>query len=238
MPEENEKFKIPEKVTKEEFEKFTPFEKNLFVLEGDVYVPNFEKKEDIKALKSEKDRQISEKNKIKAEKEAIEKKLKEIEEKEKQSNVVIDDYKKDITQLRQELKDKEEKAKRRTEKILIEKTASEIASLFKSDKVGVPFAKNRLSIEYDDQGEPVTVFHDDLGNKITRFSEIKQIILADDELKPTLKGIESSGGGASAHNTHRSIPSVSDLKTAKAEDLVAIANADPDAFLKLLEKSK
>lgn len=239
MPEE---FEIPMEATKEEFEKFSEFEKKLFKEVDGVYKPKLKGYIDPVDLKKAKDHEVAQKNEL-------QKKLKEIEDKEKKtkeqmeknqksSQEVVDKYQNQLDTLKEEYRIDKEKMKSKAEKALIGQTVSEITSLFTSEKIGSSFAKERTQIEYDSNGEPFTVFIDDMGNKLTKISEIKKIILADEELKSTLKGVESGGSSASAINSrHKAVPTISNFKEAKEQDLVALANADPDAFLALVSKN-
>lgn len=240
---------IPDMVTKEEYEKLGKLERRLLKYdnESEVYVPNLGNAERREALLLAKQKEAAENKRLREENKIIQNKLNmfesnknvQIKKIEEEKKTAFDKYQERLDALEKARNDDLAKAKSRMEKLSIQKGVSDLSELFLDGhkKLGKAFIESRMSIEYIDD-EPVPVFTDDFGNKLTKLSEIKKNLFADEELKDKLRGTDSGGSQFGSHSRSQVVPVVSDIKKAKDEDLVALANANPEAFLALIKSQE
>lgn len=236
MP-KDEELEIPKVVTQEEFDKFTGFEKRFYKKDGDKYKFKYESEDDIKNLKSAKDKETLENKNLR---EALEKSSAELERIKKMSSTTASDLekaeadklmvKKQIEELQRTIKEKEEKNRAKLQKALIDKTAAEVAAIFKSQKAGAAFAKERISTEFDENDEPNVVFLDERGKKTTmNIEDFKKNIIADPDFKDILKGVDSSGGGAN-RTKDSSMVSADEFANMTLTEKTAFYRRDPQGY--------
>lgn len=224
--------------------------KTLYKESEGKYVLELEDYQEPQELLDAKRRETAEAKRLKAENEALinkqknadkiaeQAKEKAIKEEQERAKDVFTKLHERIEKMDNESKAKEELYKKKSEKSAIQKGVADLKDLFldKEREIIAPYLERNLSIEYVD-GDPVYAYTDDLGNKTTKFSEIKKILFADEKLKDRIKGVESGGGGASGTIPRpRAVPIITDIKKASEQDLLDLANSDPEAFLALTKK--
>lgn len=247
---ENEVFEIPEIVTKEEYDKMQAIDKRIFKFDEDagVYIPNVKSdpsKRD--ALLEAKKKETAEVRRLKEELKVLQNKLRifdknkedELKKAEDEKKSAFEKYNERLDALEKQRTEDINKFKSKMEKSTIQKAVSEISELFidSSKKMAKAYIEKQITIEYVDD-EPVAVFNDDFGNKLTNFADIKKNLFADPEFKSTLKGVDAGGSHFGSPSRSQAVPVISDIKKASDQDLVDLANASPEAFFALVNSKK
>jgi DNA repair exonuclease SbcCD ATPase subunit len=241
MAEQEKRPKIPTEVGKEAFEKLTEFEKSFFDEEEDgIYKLRVEGFIDNEELINAKHRETNKAKKLALELEEKEQQIKLLKKQIKKEEEKVDGnqsiYQSQIDELKKTLKDKEDKAKAKIEKATTERIASEISSLFISKKAGEAYARSRIAFEHQDDDIKV-MFLDESGKPTSMtIEDFKKNIIDDNDLKPILKGIKSSGSNANG-TTNSAVPTKA-FKDMTLAERVALHKADPVAYQTLEAKSK
>lgn len=236
----DEDYLIPSEVDAVAFEKLNEFEKKFYKEDNGKFKLRV-KYEDNDDLVNAKQRETNRAKKLELEKKDLEQQLKLIQKAKKNDEEKVEGDKStlqtQIDDLKKQLADTDAKSKAKIEKAVIEKTAIEVASLFKSKKAGEAFAKSRLAVEEDENGDIRIVFLDDNGRKTSmNFEQFKKNLVADEDLKGILLGVDSSGGGATG-TKKTAVPTVSFDKMS-IEDRLSLYKADPVLFSKLEAEHK
>lgn len=226
--------------------------KTLYKENDGKYVLELEDYQEPQELLDAKRRETAEAKRLKAENEALinkqknadklaeQAKEKAIKEEQDRAKDVFTKLHERIEKMDNDAKAKEENYKKKAEKATLKNGVAELKTLFLDSEQDIiePFLEKNLSIEYVD-GDPVYAYIDDLGNKVTKLSEIKKILFANEKLKNRIKGVESSGGGASGTIPRpRAVPIITDLNKANEQDMLDLAASDPEAFKALVKKQK
>lgn len=129
---------------------------------------------------------------------------------------------------------------RRDSIILGERNAAAIndmASIFtdSSREIGKALLQGMVTTEYNEDGKPFTKYTDNNGNVTTDLATFKQVISANDGLKPLLKGVQMNGGGAAGSQTNGGGAAKTFNDYTPAE-LVALKRSDPESYAKLKTK--
>jgi len=117
---------------------------------------------------------------------------------------------------------------------------NEMASIFtdSSREIGKSLLQGMVTTEYNEDGKPFTKYTDNSGNVTTDLATFKQVISANDGLKPLLKGVQMTGGGATGSGSNNAEAANSlELKIEKAKE-AALKTGSMVEYLELSQQRK
>lgn len=136
-----------------------------------------------------------------------------------------------IADLEAKWQQREKQLKEQSYKLATEKIYGDVADIFINKTVGTAIASRRVKIIEEDNSYK-TIYLDANGNETDmNFEEFKKNILADKELKPTIKGVLSSGSSASTNSTSV-VPKP--IKEMNATEKAIFANKFPEEYSRLI----